>query len=430
MTRLQSTPTTVTLTDSPSWVPAPGQFASVSMATAASVDPCPSHKCAYSGTTGFESIWVAWNGGAYAPRLGTHGSMLFFGGGHFAYDGNQVVAYDIGSRNWSLLSEPGNYNTYTSGDSNTANVLVDVDGSFPDGTPYPNHTNMGCDHLPPEAGGGVLGSYVFVGHHQTGVNITNSNLWRFDLQARSWSSWRLPIRGSNLVSLTYDSKRRGLWWCTANRAESWGSLELWFLDVQRQVATRIGISSTAGKIGPIAYLPGVTYVESRDCIVLPRTGPELAVMCIDLNGLNVTAGAWAPMFEITQTGNRCRSLWTCPEGGAVGGNSYLNFATADQLEYCSGDGSLYALDLYSDGATLCRLEPPPAGALRTQPWAWTRETLAPRSGEPLALRTVPYSITDDRRLFGKMRYVPSIRSFVLSDSSQLPVQALRPRAFA
>jgi hypothetical protein len=41
--------------------------------------------------------------------------------------------------------------------------MSDADGCFPDGTPYPNHTNMGCDFLPPIGGGGRLGAYAFLG---------------------------------------------------------------------------------------------------------------------------------------------------------------------------------------------------------------------------------------------------------------------------
>ena len=231
MARLTSTPTTVTVTNTPAWAPSPGQYGSVSLANASSIDPCPAGNCAYSGNSGFESLWISWNGGAYAPLLGEFGSMLFFGGGHFAYDGNCVAAYDVAARNWKLLSQPSNYNTRKSGDNDTTNVLVDEDGAYPDGTPFPNHTNMGCDYLPPTAGGGPLGSYVFMGHDNTGVNIRRSNLWRFDLQTRKWSRWTMPVRLGDLCSLVYDSKRRGLWWYAQ---ENYRNGPLWFIDVVTQ----------------------------------------------------------------------------------------------------------------------------------------------------------------------------------------------------
>ena len=427
MPRLISSPTAITVTDLPAWVPAPGQYATVSLANAASVDPCPARNCAYSGVNGFESIWIAWNGGAYAPLLGAYGSMLFFGGGHYAYDGNCVVAYDVAARRWSLLSQPSNYNTRSSGDNDSTNVLVDQDGTFPDGTPFPNHTNMGCDYLPPAAGGGPLGSYVFMGHDNTGVNITRSNLWRFDLQARTWSRWTMPMRLGDLCSLVYDPKRRGLWWFAPYLAESYYAGPLWFIDVVNRALTRVGINSVAGRLGPDIYMPGLTYVASRDCLLLPRNGPGLDIQCVDLASLVLGPNCWAPSFNIRQSGAKCRSLWTYPDGGSS--SAWQNHAASDQLEYCAEDGCAYALDLYSSGpCNLHRLQPPAAGQLESGTWTWSLETLAARTNERLALRSLPYGLGTDTRLYGKMRFVPPIRSFAISDHDRLPVQALRPKA--
>jgi hypothetical protein len=400
----------------------------VSLATASSVDPCPTNNCSYSGVSGFGSIWTAWNGGAYAPQLGEFGSMVYFGGGHFAYDGNCVVAYDIGERTWKLLSQPSEYNTRKSGDSDTVNVLVDQDGAYPDGTPFPNHTNMGCDFLPPAAGGGLLGSYVFMGHDNTGVKITRNNLWRFNLQTRTWSRWTMPVRLGDLCSLVYDSKRRGLWWYAPYLAESYYTGPLWFIDVEKRSITRVGVNSATGKLGPDIYMPGMTYVESRDCLLLPKAGPKLSIQCIDLSKLMFGPNAWVPVFDITQSGQKCRSLWLFPDGGSA--NAWQNYASTDKLEYCSEDGCVYALDLYSTGpCVLFRLEPPSLGKLQAGSWTWTSETLAAKSGERLALRQLPYGLSTDARLYGKMRFVPPIKSFVLSDHDRLPAQGLRPSTF-
>ncbi len=430
MARLSSAPTAVVVTDSPSWLPAPGQFASVSLANATSVDPCPDQRCRYSGTEGFASLWTVWNGGVYASALGAMGSMLFFGGGHFSYDGNHVIAYDVATRRWSRLNEPGDFNTYASGDSNATNVLVDADGSFPDGTPYPNHTNMGCEYLPPEAGGGRLGSYVFVGHEQTGVRIAHSNLWLFDLERRSWTRWRLPVAGANLLSICYDSNRRGLWYCNADRITSYFSKALYFLDVAARTMTQVGVNSRGAKMGDITYLPGLTYLPSNDCLVLPRNGKGLDLTCIELAGLAPKSDEWAPMYNINQAGPKARSLWTHPDGDATADNKYLNCAASDRLEFCQRDGALYAPDLESSGpCKLHRLAPPASGSLQSGTWTWTTETLTARAGERFALRNLPYLAKDDRRLFGRFRFVPAASSFLVSDASDLPVQALRPDRF-
>lgn len=427
MARLTSSPTTLTVTNLPSWAPAPGQFATVSIGTASAVDPCPARNCAYSGNNGFESIWLVWNGGAFAPTLGSLGSLLFFGGGHFAYDGNCVVAYDIAGRSWQLLSTPSNYNTRTSGDSDTKNVLVDQDGSFPDGTPFPNHTNMGCEFLPATAGGGPQGSYVFMGHDNTGVNVTRNNLWLFDLSSRKWSRWTMPVRLGDLCSVVYDSKRRGLWWYAPYLAESYYTGPLWFIDVTAKSVTRVGVNSATGKLGPNIYLPGMTYVESRDCLVLPLTGASLDIACVDLSSLVLGPNCWAPSFTVRQLGDKCKGLWLYPEGGSP--SAWQNHATTDKLEYCSDDGCLYALDTYSNGpCRMYKLAPPARGQLQAADWTWSNEVLNAKGSERLALRELPYGLASDARLFGKMRFVPGLRSFLLSDSDKLPVQAMRPRA--
>jgi hypothetical protein len=51
-----------------------------------------------------------------------------------------------------------------------------------------------------------------------------------------------------------------------------------------------------------------------------------------------------------------------------------------------------------------------------------------QSGEALALLNNTVAKVADKHLYGRFRYVPGIRSFILSDHSDMPAQALRPRA--
>ena len=425
--KLSSRPTTLTITAGPGplpWAPLPGTYTDASIAPALSVDPCPSNRCVYSGTQGMSAVFSTWNGGAFAPTLGSYGSMLYFGGGHFGYDGNSVFAFDVGSRSWIRLNEPAPYGTRNSGDSETVNVLVDPTGAFPDGSPYPNHTNMACDFLPPEAGGGPLGSYVFMGHDQTGVNITSNNLWRFDLSSRKWSKvLALPQRLGDLLGLCYDSTRRGLWVLGSLNSSVAGPL--WFISVVDGTVSQIGAGTPGGRVDFGLYA-NLTYVPSRDCLVIVARGNDRPLRCVDLNGVKVRNGATAPSFTIRQSGAACESLWLDGSGA-----TWQQYANSDKPEYCSLDGNLYALDLYSKGeCRLFRLAPPNASRLQADPWTWTSEILAPRNATGLALRSLPYGGTNDARLFGKMRFVPGIKSFVFCDASDRPAQALRPIAFA
>ena len=426
MAQISSAPTTVTVTDIPPWAPNAGQYASISLFNPSSANPCPSNNCVYSGNSGFAAVWTAWNGGAYAPTIGKLGAMLFFGGGHFAYDGNEVVAYDVEARRAFRLSEPAPYNTRASGDSDSANVLVSADGEFPNGTPYPNHTNMAVDFVPSAAGGGLRGSFVFVGHDNTGVRITSNNLWRFDLQARSWNrvcTLPFPSTLGGLGTIAYDTKRQVVW---AVFGEYHGSPSgiLFQINLRTATAKRTDVNSPGGKLD-IGYMPGFTYVQHMDCIVFPtRDGVGRPMRCIDLNGWS--EGQPVLSYLVEQAGVACPSLWLDTRG-----DSWQVLANCDRLEYCPDDGRLYALDLTTTGA--CRLfsvSPPlSADQLRKSPWTWSSETLKSKSGESLALRNKPYSGTDDARLFGRLRYVPALKSFLISDHPDLPVQALRPGSF-
>jgi hypothetical protein len=358
------------------------------------------------------------------------GSLLMFGGGHFAYDGNEVVAYDVAERVFKRLSDPAPYNTLNSGDSDTVNVLVDINGSFPNGTPFPNHTYMAPVFLHPEAGGGALGSFVTLCHPQTGVNITKHNFWSFDLQRRTWSRWPSPYtHGQYANGLAYDPSRKGCWMVAPDSV--WGSLkQLWFVDFINRRVTPINLAGSGASGSAIAsgiYLPGPCYLAARDCLVIPVDGAGLNLLCIDLNGLTPGSGSnTASTHLISQSGTKCPSLWMFPNGG--GSETWQNYTAANCLEYCPRDGSLYSLNMHVGNTCMLFKLSPPAGAL-TGTWSWSNETLSPRSGESLALRANTVATVLDKPLMGRLRYAPAISSFVFSDNANLPAQALRPRAF-
>lgn len=71
---------------------------------------------------------------------------------------------------------------------------------------------------------------------------------------------------------------------------------------------------------------------------------------------------------------------------------------------------------------------PPTGAV-SGTWTWSNETLTANAGETLALRANTSGTVGDKMLFGRIAYVPGIKSFVISDASNLKAQALRPAAF-
>jgi hypothetical protein len=206
--------------------------------------------------------------------------------------------------------------------------------------------------------------------------------------------------------------------------------------VATSTQTLVGIGSPSGQMTSNIYLPSLEYVRSRDCIVYPISGTGFNVNCIDLAGVVVGTTSYVTEFSITQSGTKCSSLWSGSDGSFTGGNSYLNYAACERFTYCSEDGSLYVLDMDTTSSVkLFKLTVP--NTLNGGTWAWSSETLT--GGTALALRVRGIANCQDIHMFGKMRFSPKARGFVISDGirvapvtfveTPLPAQLLRPAAF-
>lgn len=398
--RISSSPTVVTISsaDIPSWAPRPGRYATVSQSLPTTVDPCPNRNCVYTGTQGFPAIWRVWNGGAYAPLLGQMGSLLMFGGGHFAYNGNCVIAYDVAARRFVRLNDPA---PYTDRD-------VGSDGSYPNGTPYPNHTNMGCEYLPPEAGGGTLGSYVFISHSQTGVNISNETIWRFDLQTRAWSRGPSGFQGGR-PGLCYDPRRRGLWVIDA----AGGRSRIHFVNMVTNQRFEVGAGTPGGTL-TIYWYGNAVYLPTHDLLVIGVQGRRLTALELGSFVPGATPPSSVRRFDITQSGTPLPTLHLDADGYC-----------AERLEFCPLDGGLYALDRSSRSAARLYNLTSPATNPSGSAWIWSNETLQAMSGESLAFENRPGE--GDVNFWGRFRWVPALKSFVYSDAADLHAQAARPQ---
>jgi hypothetical protein len=90
----------------------------------------------WEGRVGFSAITEAWNGAVFASRFGANGSMILFGGGHDDYFGSDVHAFDLGTRQWSRISDG-----YVSGEADEYGAgAVYPAAVYPDGSPLPPHT--------------------------------------------------------------------------------------------------------------------------------------------------------------------------------------------------------------------------------------------------------------------------------------------------
>jgi hypothetical protein len=413
---------TVESLELPAWVPDAGKFATVSTNTGDDANPCPPNNCVYSGTSGFQAIWTAWNGGAYAPTLGAYGSLLMFGGGHFSYHGNEVIAYDLDDRTFSALSSPSlqgpGYTTdWPAGASSEAGPdAVGAWNQYNDGTPYPVHTNCGSIFLPSAAGGGPLGSWVHNSHDQTGITSdVTCKLWRFDLSARTWSvsnsisNFASGNGGAQRAGMVYDSTRLGIWiqgFPTGGPSfYNWNTgAETAKINLRLIPDTGAFDANLSGNnVGTMVHHP------ARDFLLMQREDNS-TIICVDLSSYVVGSSTTAPAHNITQSG-------TQP------GNLYY-----DRLEYCDEDECLYLLDWTSKATAKLYKLTPPVGAL-TGTWTWTNETLTAQSGESLALMAVSGGRNASAALYGRFRWVPLCRSFIVSDGHTLPAQLFRPAAF-
>lgn len=410
----------------PLWVPAAGKFGDASTNEPADIDPDPTNAAVYAGVSGFLSVWDSWNGGVYAPTLGAYGSLLMFGGGNRSYDGNGVVRCDLESRLFSMLTSPAAYSSLeeVSGDNNTTNVNVSVNGAWPNGTPSPVHTYCTPTFIPAAGGGGTLGSFVFLNHLQNNVHITTSSFWMLDLSALTWSRWTPSqwFGPYNYNGMCYDASRNVAWLVAPTHPSeySYGNKGLLAVNFSSQTITEVTLTGTpiaSNRFNVGLYQPAPAYCAARDCIVFPIDGSSLNILCVDLNGYTVGSGS-VPVHQITQSGTPCPSLWMDPSTTPV---------AAGALEYSAYDGALWMLSQHTTTPTLFKLAPP-GGAL-TGTWAWTSETLTAANGESLALRNSTEATVDDHHFMGRFRYVASLKGFVFSDGRDLKAQACRPAAF-
>ncbi len=191
----------------PSWVYdiGPGTWGAISRNTLSDVDPedDPSANPNYPssapwhGSTGQRSVIIDWNGGAYAQNFGSFGSLLLTGGGHAAYQGNEVYAFDLDTRLWTRVNDP-----YTGSYSNSSN------GAYSDGSPLTVHTMDALSYHPATKSivrlKGTTDSYA--GNGQIVV------AFMLDLETKAWRRSRVnPVEIITSGISCYDTNRDVFW---------------------------------------------------------------------------------------------------------------------------------------------------------------------------------------------------------------------------
>jgi hypothetical protein len=159
----------------------------------------------WQGRCGFPAITEGWNGAVFASRLGASGSMIVFGGGHNDYFGSDVHAFDLGTRQWSRISDG-----YVSGGAGAYGAgAVYPDAVYPDGSPLPPHTYGYVQYDP------VGNDYLLLkGQLELGPDVKATPIpHMFNLDSLTWR--RGPKHPSAVLNsggwTTWDASRRILW---------------------------------------------------------------------------------------------------------------------------------------------------------------------------------------------------------------------------
>jgi hypothetical protein len=263
--------------------------------------------------SGFKGKWQAWNSGVFAPNLGSCGSVLYYGGGHNDYWGNDITALNLcggksGGPLWQRLNNPyGGAFTWPL-----------PNGMYPDGTPSPQHNYDGLSYDPVNNAMTVLTSMTS-GPASTQVQT----LWYFDTVAKQWRG-PYPHKGAYHGQSTYDSKRGLIWFQPEQASTVNANGELTSFNVKTGALAYYGWPYTSG-VGALDSMMG--YDPVRDRLVL--TSFRVSGTVAERDPANPTVGwkiipqknkpakVWGQNTMAWSALRNAWIIWNSYEGGAV-----------------------------------------------------------------------------------------------------------------
>lgn len=192
------------------------QWQPISQNTIADLDPCPDSECSWSGSEGQIAVTDAWNGGAFASKEGKYGALVYAGGGHNAYYGNEVYVFDLQTLAWQRRNDPTDGKT--PGDPST--FYLDENCRFWDGSPVVPHTYDSVVYDPETNRFIMLTPSDAASHVPPGrSNGCDSTIPAyFDLMTNTWGSMKSAGPGGLTDGPTaYDQKRKLFWGRTGYR---------------------------------------------------------------------------------------------------------------------------------------------------------------------------------------------------------------------
>jgi hypothetical protein len=355
-----------------------GTFANISLNNMSAVDPCPAGTCIYSEENRQEGVFVLWNGGAWAPNYSQLGAMLFHGGGHSGYAGNEVYAFDLTTLKWVRHKNPSLYNESSIGPN----------GEYPDGQPFPPHTFGGTGYLPPPYGG-ARGAFIRFGF--SGISLSqwmHKMVLSSDPTADSWVRFGpAPITSTNSYNaVTWDTTRNVFWLLgggtsTLTQVDTNGNLTV--------TGAGTNVQSTLG----LCYSPALDLLVAlgTDAQGKPHAYVRAGGASSGTHFSDVPLAGTAPP-DVTRNGLRWSTILKC-------------FVTYP------GNGS-YTVYLLT----------PPASSPLTGTWTWSSQTLTGVGGNTPIVANYTSQYNGN---WGRFVEIPAWRGFLYADGANNSVQFWR-----
>jgi len=238
-----------------SWLSVPGT-------TLNSVDPCPTHDCSYTGVEGVMGIH-SYSGATLDTK---RNRLVCWGGGHNAYYGNEVYAFDIDEVKWYRLTNP----------STNINISGAGTDPYPDGQPSSRHMYNGqayiahADHL--FSMSGVLAA------EDGGCGTGGNNTWTFDCANNTWKNMQppLPIPAPEWDDMAvYDPASKKVFWGEdhiVGGTDLWG---LWSYDFNENRWTHLNANT--------GYSKCIGIIDTkRNLLVIVGNAPYVNVHVYDI----------------------------------------------------------------------------------------------------------------------------------------------------
>jgi hypothetical protein len=376
-------------------LPAAGQAIALGSHVAQAIRPEPHYAASWQ-----YSLFDSYGGGVFLPWYSAAGAYVAAGtGGHNHPDFTGAVAFDFATGTWSLLPDASgtplrNYSFKVFETNGPPEYEINIGATTPDSVPSPPHPYANLMPLPPELGGGPLGSVVYaLQGAQAQEAVLSSRSHRFDLATRRWSRYTSNHLGT-LNSRLADNDAPSVYDPTARR--------IWQLPVQIHSTQNIGyidLTESSPRWRLSASWPWVStwdqthsaWLDDARRLILMQSPTRLVALDLD----NLPAG---PRL-LNYTG-------TLPPSG-------------NRWELYPPDGCFYYKS-YA-GNVLWRLKPP-AGDPLTGTWTVTSLTVGGATLPSISEAAQASGVRHYTRFF----YVPAIASFAWIADSFSPVHLVRP----